>query len=248
MSSVERLMFITVTMYLFIFFFLRCTLAEIESVNLSKESIKKRRKGQSFLEWITARRFRDVIPWFVVPVYYIILLVNTIGLLSVVFLFIFQDIYEDKWNVFRLVSIFNMFWFIVLLIASADPKCPRSRVELWVPDIKTGKTAKRYKSRAEYEASMISAEAREGYENWTKNLELISAGGTIENTEGGLIGEEQVKYMIKVSKGTYISTDEPDEEHEYRHIHFETQDGKDGVIKIAEKSGPRKAIYNTEVH
>ena len=147
MNDPERVMFLMTAMYIFFCFLLRSLLKGIELVNLRERDIKARKAGQSFREWISCSRFRDVIPRYVLYIYYIILLVNTIGFLFVGFLFIKGEYSETNWSIFRSVFAFNGIWFFLLLIVSFDPNYHNPRLELWIPNIKTGKTAKRYKHR-----------------------------------------------------------------------------------------------------
>ena len=147
MNNVERPMFLMIIIFVFMFICLRILLVEIESVNLRKKEIKSRKQGQSLWEWFTFSRYRDVVPKFIVPIYYITLLINAMGLFIIGFQQALQGDDEIIAITLRGVQVFDLCWWIVLWLASFDPKYPHLRMELWVPNIKTGKTAGRYKNQ-----------------------------------------------------------------------------------------------------
>lgn len=146
MSETKGIMFSMTIIYIFLFWFMRGAFQEILLVNLTKKKIRMRKEGQNIIEWLTFSRFRDVIPGFVIPIYYIIMLVNTAGVMFVAYqLFLRGGVVNFSY--FAKFAWFNMAWGFVLWAASFDPKYPHPRVELWVPNVKTGKTAGRYKNQ-----------------------------------------------------------------------------------------------------
>ena len=73
-------------LFLLSFCFYRCFLYGVKTYQLNNSALKKREKGQSFKEWLLYTRYKEEIPKILLVVYYFILIIHLLGIISCIIL------------------------------------------------------------------------------------------------------------------------------------------------------------------
>ena len=63
-------------LYFLSFIMIRWFISGVKSYQLNRSAIKKRKKGEKFKEWLFYSRYRDVLPKWLLILYFLILIIN----------------------------------------------------------------------------------------------------------------------------------------------------------------------------
>ena len=117
------------------FFFLRCFLSGMKSYQLNKNALKKKKKGETFVQWLLYSKFKEEIPFGWRLFYYFICLIHLLGILFCISLYVINR--EISPLIGRRFSIglvhFDIVWNFVVYFAfySRNPLHP-VKYERWI--------------------------------------------------------------------------------------------------------------------
>ena len=80
--SIELQILVILLMFIFIFLYLRSFFAGIKRYQLNNSAYKKRKKGETFREWLFYSRWKEEIPKGFILLYYIALLIHLASTLA----------------------------------------------------------------------------------------------------------------------------------------------------------------------
>lgn len=121
-------------LYFVVFIYLRGTYYGIKRYQLNKSALKKRRKGETFIEWLLYSRFKEEIPKILRYLYYVVLIIHPLCILSGIFVYIVSPLNAEKIcrSILRGIYYFDMAWVCVMGILFANPKNDDSEYARWI--------------------------------------------------------------------------------------------------------------------
>ena len=128
--------------FILIFFYFRCFLYGIKRFQLNNSAFKKRKKGESFKEWLFYSRYKEEIPKILLAIYYTVLVIHPF----VWIVDVFVNFIDFSFNIGHIITVALTIIDGVLIIVihslflgpNGDPKYER-----WIPKIRGQKRKKR---------------------------------------------------------------------------------------------------------
>ena len=109
---------LTSFMFFLAFCYLRSFLSSLVSYQLNKSAIRKRKKGQNFIEWLLYLRYKDVITKIFILLYYSVLVIHLMCIpVFVLFEYAIEVTSFDIGHIIAIsVFIFDMSWMLIMFI------------------------------------------------------------------------------------------------------------------------------------
>lgn len=130
--SINKQLFLGVILWLYSFFDIRNTLYGVKELYLSKNERKKRKKGQTFKEWFLYSRYRSEIPKYLIWLYYIVLIIHPILLISIFLAYLFVSLRNITSILTISIIIFDVFWSTLIVVLSWKLGSPWMHYERWI--------------------------------------------------------------------------------------------------------------------
>lgn len=130
--SINKQLFLSVILWLYSFFDIRNTLYGVKELYLSKNERKKRKKGQTFKEWFLYSRYRSEIPKYLIWLYYVVLIIHPILLISIFLAYLFVSLRNITSILTISIIIFDIFWSTLIVVLSWKPGSPWMHYERWI--------------------------------------------------------------------------------------------------------------------
>ena len=122
MSFPEQV-FVILACFFIGFIYYRGYLAGMKRYQLNNSALKKRRKEETFKDWLFYSKFKEEIPPFFLIIYFGILLIH---LISLIICFIFEYIFKLSFNlgdlVARSIYYFDVIWMFIHLLLCHSPR------------------------------------------------------------------------------------------------------------------------------
>lgn len=113
--NIERQTLIILLCFILSFFYLRGFLYGLKRHQLNKTSYKKRKFGESLVEWFFYKRYRDIIPSFFYVFYLAVILLHLLGILSCWSLYLIHI--ETIGGVISIgIALFDTIWLLVFAL------------------------------------------------------------------------------------------------------------------------------------
>lgn len=116
--SIGRQILVIFLSFCISFFCIRNSICHIKLDKLNNSAYKKRKKGETFVEWLFYSRYRKEIPRILLVFYFFIILLHIIAILLCVFLYIID--FPSDWGRFISASLwyFDLLWMLVMCCSS----------------------------------------------------------------------------------------------------------------------------------
>lgn len=75
-------MIVTILIYLVCLFYIRGFIYGIKRYQLNNSAYKKRKKGESFIEWLTYSRYKEEIPKIFIILYYFVVIIHPVVIVA----------------------------------------------------------------------------------------------------------------------------------------------------------------------
>jgi len=119
--SLRNQIFVTSACFLISFFYLRGMLYGIKRYQLNNSSYKKRKKGETFREWLFYSRYSKEIPIVLRIFYYVVLLIHPICILCCI-LFCFIGLEKDTGRIIATaIAGFDATWILIIALLFWSP-------------------------------------------------------------------------------------------------------------------------------
>lgn len=86
--GLKRQIFVNIICFLLSFIYIRCFLSGIKTYQLNNSAYKKRKKGETFKEWLFYSRYKEEIPKILRVLYYSFLIIHLACLITCLFAYI----------------------------------------------------------------------------------------------------------------------------------------------------------------
>lgn len=96
------------------FSFIRSFFYGLKRYQLNNSAYKKRKKGESFKEWLLYSRYREEIPKALLVFYFLILLIHGVGILICICAHVIGGPQEVSKTVVKLIFYFDAAWIIII--------------------------------------------------------------------------------------------------------------------------------------
>ena len=134
--------------FIFVIFYVsfRSFVYDIKTYQFNKNALKKREKGQTFLEWLFLSRFKEEIPLFFRVFNYVLILSHLLSLVFYIFCYITNIVSaETAYHVLAFLLFFDGAWWIVFMLLFVHRgRSPKNGFERWIKK-KRGQKPKRKK-------------------------------------------------------------------------------------------------------
>ncbi|MEA4895233.1 MAG: hypothetical protein VB064_08215 [Oscillospiraceae bacterium] len=133
---------VIVSMYLVSLLFIRTFIWGVEHYQLNNSAYKKRKKGQTFKEWLLYSRFREEIPKILLILYFVVVWIHPLGIICCIILYSINPANELGYFVVVSVISFDCAWIFVILLLFWTSKntTPYSR---WIKKRRGGQNKKK---------------------------------------------------------------------------------------------------------
>ena len=119
-------------MFVMFFTFLRLFLGGIKLYQLNNSAYKKRKKGETFKEWLLYSRYKEEIPTVLRAFYFLVLLIHTAALISCcIFAYIINVPIEIGRMILGGIIAFDFIWLLVIALLFWSPR-PGFAYERWI--------------------------------------------------------------------------------------------------------------------
>lgn len=121
--------FIFVLFFMLTFMLIRCVIRNIIDFRINKSSFKKKKKGQTFREWFFYSRLWDIVPNYMLVIYFINLAISVLSILGVIIFSVLDANLEylRKWCLFLVIfyGLVSIFYRILLFKYNGNPNLSR---------------------------------------------------------------------------------------------------------------------------
>ncbi len=108
--------------YIYSFLYQRSFLSGIKSYQLNNSALKKRKKGETFREWLFYSRYKEEIPKIFRMLYYCILIIHPFCLIACVLLYLLTSSLNKSYMLARNVMVWDFVWILVIKLLFAHVK------------------------------------------------------------------------------------------------------------------------------
>ena len=119
--------------FLLSFTYLRGFLCGIKRYQLNNSAYKKRKKGETFKEWLFYSRYKEEIPKILLVLYFLVLSFHMVGLVTCVFLYTINLPREIGGLIVGIIVCFDIAWMLIITLLFWRPGRGRSfAYERWI--------------------------------------------------------------------------------------------------------------------
>ena len=103
------------------FFYIRSFLYGVKRYQLNNSAFKKRKKSESFFEWLLYKKYRLEIPKTLLILYFSVLIIHVVGFVICTFFYIFNlsQILGD--TITRAIVCFDLLWILIIAFMFWSP-------------------------------------------------------------------------------------------------------------------------------
>ena len=120
--SIQIQIIVNVLCFSISFFDIRCFLYGIKRYQLNNSAYKKKKKGETFKEWMLYSRYKAEIPKILLTLYYCILLIHFLCLVACTFCYILNLPLEVGSTLVKIVAGFDATWIIITNLLFWSPR------------------------------------------------------------------------------------------------------------------------------
>lgn len=113
------------------FLYIRGFLYGVKRYQLNNSSYKKRKKGESFREWLFYNRYTEEIPKALRTLYFLVLFIHPAFLISCVCLYFFELSFNVGELLTTAIAIFDVVWILAIALLFWSPG-PDYAYERWI--------------------------------------------------------------------------------------------------------------------
>ena len=99
--------------------YIRRFLYGVKRYQLNLSACKKRKKGETFKEWLLYSRFKEEIPKILLVLYYIVLIIHPVGVIACAFSRVLS-LNIDR-ALAKFIAIFDLVWILLLMLLFWTP-------------------------------------------------------------------------------------------------------------------------------
>ena len=138
----KHAIFIILGLYFMAFMYLRCFLYGVKRYQLNNSAYKKRKKGETFKEWLFYSKYKEEIPKILRILYYTVLIIHTACLIACALTYIIKL----PSNLCKVLAMFIVHFDVIMVLVlallfwSPHPECPYER---WITKKRGQKRKKR---------------------------------------------------------------------------------------------------------
>lgn len=130
--SIKGQIFVILAGFFVSFICIRCFLSGIKSYQLNNNAYKKRKKGETFKEWLLYSRYKEEIPKILRVFYYFVLIVHLAGLLACLFGYIITLPLSIGRKLATAIAGFDCVWIIIIALLFWTPGPNNFAYERWI--------------------------------------------------------------------------------------------------------------------
>lgn len=119
--SIQGQIIVILLCFFISFLYIRGFLYGVKRFQLNNSAYKKKKKQESFIEWLTYSRYKDEIPKIALVFYFSILLIHLICIIVCVICYIINQLPETGQLLAKIVFYFDMVWIIAVALLFWSP-------------------------------------------------------------------------------------------------------------------------------
>lgn len=118
--------------FLLSFVFIRSFLSGIKRYQLNNSAYKKRKKGETFLEWLFYSRYKEEIPKILRVFYFAVLFVHLSCIIICLFLYMIKLPMNIGGAIATATAVFDAVWMFVIKLLFWQPRRPGCAYKRWI--------------------------------------------------------------------------------------------------------------------
>ena len=128
----ERQILVILLCYVLSLLLIRSFLLGLKSYQLNRNAYKKRKKGETFKEWLFYNRYRDEIPKSLLILYFCILIIHPICIIACTIIHLLKLPTIISIVISYSVLIGDVLWFVIITLLFWSRKSNRVKYERWI--------------------------------------------------------------------------------------------------------------------
>lgn len=131
--NIGRQILVLILCFTISFIHIRGFLYGVKRYQLNNSALKKRKKGETFKEWLLYSRYKNEIPRILLALYYSILLIHIVGFIVCPFLYILKLSSEIGEAISKIIACFDAVSILLICFLFWSPKRADFVYERWIP-------------------------------------------------------------------------------------------------------------------